>query len=199
MTKQQQFLSYAHAFLVAADMHATAAKEKGIDGEVDGMICIIALQNAAVGAIRALGKGHHAVQQYKTVAGDLKNVRDMLVHFDAYAVGDGNLQQNTAAKVPASPSTRLQRLVGLFRKPAEVDVSDHSEADAFGWMTQWATDETMIVLNRRKGEEDATWYQVPIHEALKNVAILVTAAAESTGKKPSPLLLRLTADRGTPN
>jgi hypothetical protein len=54
MTRQQQFLSYAHAFLVAADGHAAAAKEKGIDGEVDGMMCIIALQNSAVGAIRTL-------------------------------------------------------------------------------------------------------------------------------------------------
>jgi len=67
MTKQEQFLSYAHAFLVAAEGHATAANEKGVDGEVDGMMCIIALQNSVVGAIRTLGKGHHAVQKYKEV------------------------------------------------------------------------------------------------------------------------------------
>lgn len=196
MTKQQQFLSYAHAFLVAADWHATAAKEKGIDGEVDGMMCIIALQNSAVGAIRTLGKGHHAVQQYKRVGGDLKNVRDMLVHFDAYAVGDGKLQEKIVIKAPAPPPTLLQRLVGLFRKPGQSSAVDDSEPDIFGWMTQWASDETMIILNRRKGEVKATWYEVPIHVALKNVAILVTAAAESIGKKPSPLLLRLTADSG---
>lgn len=54
----------------------------------------------------------------------------------------------------------------------------------------------MIILNRRKGEVEATWYEVPIHVALTNVAILVTAAAESIGKQPSPLLLKLTADGG---
>jgi len=42
--KKKQFLSYAHAFLVAAEGHATAAKQKGVDGEVDGMMCVIALQ-----------------------------------------------------------------------------------------------------------------------------------------------------------
>lgn len=111
MTKQQQFLSYAHAFLVAADGHASEAKEKGNDGEVDGMMCIIALQNSAVGAIRTLGKGHHAVQQYQKGAGDLKDVRDMLVHFDAYAVGDGKLQEKKVFKASAPPPTLLHRLV----------------------------------------------------------------------------------------
>lgn len=178
MTKQQQFLSYAHAFLVAADGHATAAKEKGVYGEVDGMMCIIALQNSVVGAARTLGKGHHAVQQYSKVAGDLKDVRDMLVHFDAYAVGDGKLQEKAAGVAQVSKK------------------NESVESEVFGWMTQWATDETMIILNRRKGDFEATLYEVPIHAALRNVAILVAVGVKSIREKPSPLLRRLTADGG---
>ena len=177
MSKQQQFLSYAHAFLVAADGHARAAKAKGVDGEVDGMMCIIALQNSVVGAIRTLGQGNHEVQKYKLVAGDLKDVRDMLTHFDEYALGEGKLQEKIAVSEPGAE---------------EVDEVLEELPDFFGWMPMWNSDETMMILNRRKGEVEATVYEVPIHEALKNVAILVSAAAKSIGKKPSALLEKLT-------
>lgn len=189
MSKKEQFLSYAHAFLMAADGHATAAKEKGVDGEVDGMMCIIALQNSAVGAIRTLGKGHHAVQKYMLVAGDLKNVRDMLVHFDAYATGQGKLQEKAKVKVP--PPTLLQRVTRLLRLSIPSPEPD-SEPGIFGWLPLWNSDETMMILNRRKGEEIPTTFEVPIHDALGHVAVLVAAAAKSIGKKPSPLLLKLT-------
>lgn len=199
MTKQEQFLSYAHAFLVAAAAHATAAKEKGLDGEVDGMMCIIALQNSVVGAIRTLGKGHHAVQKYKLVAGDLKDVRDMLTHFDEYSIGEGKLQEKIEVKVPPPPPpTLLQRLARLFRRswnsPASPEVDPESEI--FGWLPMWNSDETMMILNRRKGDDVPTTYEVPIHRALRNVAVLVSAAATSIGKKPSPLLIKLTGPEG---
>lgn len=156
-------MSYSHAFLVAANAHATAAKQKGLDGEVDGMMCVIALQNAAAGATKILGSNHVAVKSAVAEAKDLKNVRDMLTHFDAYAMGTGNLQ-----------------------KPLEgVD-------GPFGWWPMWNSNETILILTRRRGEEGATHYEVPIHKALRSVAGLVLAAVMSLGMESSELLERLT-------
>ena len=67
------------------------------------------------------------------------------------------------------------------------------EPDAFVWVPYWNTDETMLIMNLRKGEEVVTEYEVPIHIALKNVARLVAAAVKSSGKELSPVLLKLTA------
>lgn len=161
--KKKQFFSYAHAFLVAADSHATAAKEKGIDGEVDGMMCVIALQNSAVGAIKVVGKGHVAALEFFDDVPDLKNVRDMLTHFDDYVMGKGDLQKSPDGK-----------------------------KGPFGWMPMWNSDETLAILNRAKGEEVPTLYEVPIHAALKSTADLVAAAAKFLDVELSPLLKKLT-------
>lgn len=161
-------LGYSHAFLVAADAHATQAKARGVEGEVDGMMCVIALQNSVVGATKVLGRGHPAVQKCLAEVKDLKDVRDMLTHFDDYATGRGNLQES------------LDRSKGPF-----------------GWMPMWNSDETIRILTRRMGEKEATIYEVQIHRALKAVAVLVSTAAHSMNAKPSPLLERLT-DQATP-
>ncbi len=161
---KRTLLSYSHAFLVAANEHAAAAKEKGVDGEVDGMMCAIALQNAVVGATKLLGKNHPAVEECLTRTQDLKNVRDMVTHFDDYALGTGKLQQS-------------------------VDGSDGS----FGWMPMWNSPETILILTRRKGEHVATHYEVAIHDVLRAVAVLVRTAADSLNVEPSTLLERLTA------
>lgn len=157
-------MGYSHAFLVAADEHAAAAKERGVDGEVDGMMCVIALQNAVVGATKLLGKGHSAVKGCLLKTPDLRNVRDMVTHFDAYSLGTGNLQKS-------------------------LDGSD----GPFGWMPMWNSPETVLILTRRKGEPRATTYEVAIHDALKAVAVLVGAAAASLNTEPSALINRLTA------
>lgn len=159
-------MGYAHSFLMAADEHATAAKEKGLDGEVDGMMCVIALQNAVVGATKVLGEDHAAVKACKDEAKDLKDVRDMLTHFNEYAIGVGKLQRS-------------------------LDGVDGASA----WMPMWNSPETILILTRRKGEEEATAYEVPIHRTLRSVAVLVAAAADSLNMKPSSLLRRLS---GTP-
>jgi hypothetical protein len=161
--KKKQFFSYAHAFLVAADSHATAAKEKGIDGEVDGMMCVIALQNSAVGAIKVVGKGHVAALEFFDDVPDLKDVRDMLTHFDDYVMGKGDLQKSPDGK-----------------------------KGPFGWMPMWNSDETLAILNRAKGVEVPTLYEVPIHTALKSTAVLVAAAAKFLEVELSPLLKKLT-------
>lgn len=161
---RKMMLGYAHAFLVAADAHAARAKEAGVDGEVEGMMCIIALQNAVAGASRILGKGDQAVQKCLHDVRDLKDVRDMLTHFDEYTSGTGKLQKS----------------------PEGTD-------GPFGWMPMWNSDETMLILTRRRGEEQASHYEVPIHKALRSVAALVAAAADSMNVKHTPLLERLTA------
>lgn len=157
-------LSYSHAFLVAAAEHAAAAKQEGVDGEVDGMMCAIALQNAVVGATRLLGRSHPAVTACLAETRDLKDVRDMLTHFDDYALGTGTLQKSL------------------------------SEGDgAYGWMPVWNSPETLVILARRAGEDDATHYDVAIHDALRSVAVLIGAAAASLNAGPSALVERLTA------
>jgi hypothetical protein len=156
-------VGYSHAFLVAADAHATAAKAAGVNGEVDGMMCVIALQNAVAGAIKVLGKGDPAVKAYFAQSQDLKEVRDMFTHFDEYALGKGKLQKS------------LDGTTGPF-----------------GWMPMWNTDETFLILNRRKGETLPTEHKVNIHSALKSVAVLVAAAAARMNKTPSALLIKLT-------
>lgn len=156
-------MGYSHAFLVAADAHASSAKEKGPDGEVDGMMCVIALQNAVVGATKVLGTDHPAVHSCLSEVRDLKNVRDMLTHFDAYAMGTGNLQKS-------------------------LDGAD----GPFGWLPMWNSPETILILTRRKGGAEATQYEVPIHKALRSVAALVAATANSMSMQPSLLLERLT-------
>jgi hypothetical protein len=145
-----QLVGYSHAFLVAADRHAKAAKIAGIDGEVDGMMCIIALQNSVVGATQLLGADHSAVAECLAETRDLKAMRDMLTHFDEYTLGNGRLQRGRAGVEPVM--------------------------DGFGWLPFWNTDETMLILSRRNGEETPTSYEVSIHEALRSVAKLVTAA-----------------------
>ena len=161
---KKTLLGYSHAFLVAADGHAAAAREKGVDGEVDGMMCAIALQNAVVGATKLLGKDHPAVKECLAKTPDLKNVRDMVTHFDDYALGTGNLQKSL-----------------------------DGSAGPFGWMPIWTSPETILVLTRRKGEEMATHYEVAIHDALRAVAVLVSAAAASLKVPSSALVERLTA------
>jgi hypothetical protein len=163
LVSKTTLMGYSHAFLVAADEHATTAKEKGLDGEVDGMMCVIALQNAVVGATKVLGKDHAAVKACEDEAKDLKNVRDMLTHFDDYAMGTGNLQKS------------LDGVDGPF-----------------GWMPMWNSPETILILTRRQGEDEATHYEVPIHKALKSVAVLVAAAADSLNMTPSSILEKLT-------
>lgn len=160
---KQILLGYSHAFLSAADAHAAAAREKCVDGEVDGMMCVIALQNAAAGAIKVLGKGTRAVQKFNKKASALSDVRDMLTHFDAYAVGEGKLQ-----------------------KPLG------EEDGPFGWMPMWNSSETILILSRRRGEEIPTSYEVTIHPTLVAVAELVSAAAVALGVEPSPLVKKLT-------
>lgn len=160
---KSMLVGYSHAFLAAADAHAQAAKEAGVDGEVDGMMCVIALQNAVAGAIKVLGRGDPAVKEYLAQSQDLKEVRDMFTHFDEYALGKGKLQKS------------LDGTTGPF-----------------GWMPMWNSDETFLILNRRKGEALPTEYEVNIHSALKAVALLVSAAAAKMNKAPSALLLKLT-------
>lgn len=160
---KKTLIGYSHAFLVAADAHAARAKEKGLEGEVDGMMCVIALQNAVVGATKVLGKDHGAVRACLDEARNLKNVRDMLTHFDDYAMGGGNLQRS------------LDGVDGPF-----------------GWMPMWHSPETILILTRRRGEEEATHYEVPIHQALKSVAALVAAAVDSLNMERSMLLEKLT-------
>lgn len=157
-------VGYSHAFLVAADAHADAAKASGVDGEVDGMMCVIALQNAAAGAIKVLGKGDPAVKAYLAQSQHLKEVRGMFTHFDEYALGTGRLQKS------------LDGATGPF-----------------GWMVMWNSDETFLILNRRNGQVLPIKYEVNIHSALTAVAVLVAAAAVKVNKTPSPLLVKLTS------
>lgn len=164
IVSKKQLVGYSHAFLVAAEAHAGRAKEKGVDGEVDGMMCIIAMQNAVVGATKVLGKGHPAVVACLSEVRDLRDARDMLTHFDEYASGTGKLQKS-------------------------VDGTD----GPFGWMPMWNSDETLLIVTRRKGADHATHYEVSIHTALRSVAALVASAVDSMGMQRSPLLEELTA------
>jgi hypothetical protein len=129
IVSKRLLMGYTHAFLVAADAHAARAREEGVDGEVDGMMCIIAMQNAVVGARKVLGKAHPAVLACSKDARDLRAVRDMLTHFDHYTTGTGNLQ-----------------------KP--LDGAD----GPFGWMPVWNSEETLLILMRRRGEDLPTSY-----------------------------------------
>lgn len=122
------------------------------------------------GCTKILGKDHPAVKSALHNARDLKNVRDMLTHFDAYAMGTGNLQKS-------------------------LDGSDGH----FGWLPVWNSDETILILTQRRGEEQGTHYEVPINAALRAVAALVLAAAASLGMQPSPLLERVTSTETTPS
>lgn len=157
-------MGYTHAFLAAADAHATAAKRLAPYGEVDGMMCVIALQNAVMGATKVLGKSDPAVKTALQGVPDLKAVRDMLTHFDEYTVGESPYQ--TARNGADGP---------------------------FGWLPMWETGETVHILSRRHGEDMPTSYQVPIHKALRVVATLVLAARTARGGESTPLLDRLTA------
>ncbi len=92
-------------------------------------------------------------------------MRVMFTHFDEYALGKGRLQK-----------------------------SPDGSTGSFGWMPMWNTDETFLILNRRKGEDLPTEYEVNIHSALKSVAALVAAAVEKLNKTPSALLVKLTSE-----
>jgi len=89
-------------------------------------------------------------------------MRDMFTHFAAYVTGKGNLQQG------------------------------ESGAQGFGWMPMWSSPEVITILNRAKGEDLPTTYEVSIHKALKAAAVLVAAGAESLRVTPSPLVEQLT-------
>ena len=156
--------SYTHDFLTVAEQHVAAAQAKGVDGEVDAMIAIIALQNAVVGATKILGRGHPAVKGCLSESPDLKDVRDMLTHFDEYAVGGGRLQ-----------------------------APEGGGDGAFGWLPMWNAPGTLSILNRRRGDELPTEYRVTVADALRSVAALVGAADASLGLPRSSVVARLAA------
>jgi hypothetical protein len=47
-------------------------------------------------AYRILGPTHQAILAFEAAAPDLKNLRDMIEHFDAHLVEEGNLQETTS-------------------------------------------------------------------------------------------------------
>lgn len=193
--KKKLFFSYAHAFLVAADGQVTEAKSKGIDGEVAGMMSIIAMQNVAVGAIKVVGRGHVAALKFFLEVPDLKDVRDMFTHFDAYAIGKGALQkleEVTDASLSGAELGEVEPDTTLTKN--DEPAAEESKPLAWGWMTMWNSDETIRILVRRKGEEEATIYEVSIHKALKAVAVLLTAAADFLEHEPSELMKKLTTE-----
>lgn len=129
-------------------------------------MCIIAMQNAVAGATNILGKNHEAVRVFHEKGKYLKDARDMLTHFEDYALDEGKLQKSPDA------------------------------GDRYGpWFTEWGSGETLTVwLNRSGSGEKSTPYPVPIHETLRSVATLVAAALESVGKQRSELIERLTPE-----
>lgn len=162
--EKKTLVGYAHAFLCAANEHAQAARDKGVDGSVDGMMCIIAVQNAASAASKVLGYGHIAVRAHLDANPDLKSVRDMLTHVDDYALGTGRLQ-----------------------KPAAVD----NDQD-FAWIPMWNSPETLLIRVRRQGENEGKDYRVRTRDAVISTAHLVATAVEHVHGTRSTLLDQLT-------
>jgi hypothetical protein len=145
-----------------------------------------------------VGKGHVAALKFAQEFPDWKHVRDMLTHFDAYAIGEGNLQkklEETAGALPANaepievePKTTPKKNGG--------SVAEQPKPIAWGWMPMWDSGETIRILVRRKGEAEATFYEVSLHKALKAVAVLLSAAAALLEHESSELMKKL-SEEGT--
>jgi hypothetical protein len=167
---ERTLVGHAHAFLGVAEEHVAAAQDKTIDGAVDGMMAVIALQNAVVGAAKVLGKEHPQVVKCLSTVADLKNMRDMFMHFDDYALGTGRMQRSNAG--------------------AE---------GSFGWQAFWNSPATLVILVRGRGELMPTQCSIELDHALLAVAALVRAAVESIHIVASPLLERLASAGGAPD
>lgn len=160
-------VGHAHAFLGAAEEHVAAAERKDVDGVVDGMMAVIAMQNAVVGASKVLGAQDPSVLTCLSAVPDLKSVRDMITHFDDYASGAGRLQR-----------------------------SSEGSGGPFGWQPFWNSPATLLILVRKRGEQLPTEYSVELRGALLTVAALVRAAVVSIALGTSPLLERLAPAAG---
>ena len=183
--KKKQLLGYAHAFVVAAEATPLPQGRRGVDGQVDAMMCVIALQNSVVGQAGAR-QGPRRCAGFHSQVPDLKGVRDMLTHFYDYAIGRGWLQKVQVAEVVEKP--------GESEPMAATEAGTEAESTKkfWGWMPMWNPDETVAILKRPKGEDLPTLYEVPIHKALKRLQ-LVLAAALFLEMEPTPLVKALTS------
>ena len=64
------------------------------DAQVDGMLFVVALDSAEVAAVALLGKGHPAIAAFRAAVPHLRDMRDLLMHFDAYVQERGHLQKS---------------------------------------------------------------------------------------------------------
>lgn len=169
---RREWALWAHSWLVTAERQSERARD-GDDPDAQGeaSLCVLALHNAATGAQLVLGKGAKAVQEFRQQSA-LKDIRDMLSHFDQYLAGQGNLQWE-------GPS----------------DVADYKSP----WMVLMAGDPTrVVIMTRTASKGDQTMFEVELEGTLREVAALVAAALREVGiKAPSPTIetiLSQTAD-----
>lgn len=161
---RRNWAHWAHDWLVTAERQSDRARD-GDDPDAQGeaALCILALHNAATGARLVLGRGATAVQEFEQQSA-LKDIRDMLSHFDEYLAGQGNLQ---------------------WEGPE--DTADYKSP----WMVMMAGEPTRIVIMTRTAATggEQTMFDVELASTLREVARLVAAALREAGIKAKSLAI----------
>lgn len=94
------------------------------DMEPDAFLYVQAVYNLRRGAGQLLGKKHPAIQEFDAAWPHLKNLRDMIEHFDEYAKGAGKRQREQTMRYEAPFSAMFQRSITTDFKYATVFLAD---------------------------------------------------------------------------
>jgi hypothetical protein len=119
--------AWVHVWWTAAIRQAERIKDASFDEmQPDVFLFVQALNNLVRGATRILGANHDAVQTFNSAHPGLKDLRNMVEHFDEYAAGDGrrSLPSGTPFEAFFSRSAEPDFFhVGVFLADQYLDVS----------------------------------------------------------------------------
>ena len=96
MTPEQRsrLASWTYIWYTAANLAAESVSGSGVGmSNAPLLLFVDSMRNVIRGAERLLGRDHPALRDFRAAVPDAVNVRDVVGHFDAYALGKGALQK----------------------------------------------------------------------------------------------------------
>lgn len=116
---------WVDTWLNAARRQASRIEEASYeDIEPDAFLYVQALFNLRRGAEQILGKKHHAIAKFDSRLPHLKNLRDMIEHFDEYAKNKGLRQRDKKMRYEAPFLAMLQKSVSADFKFVTIHLAD---------------------------------------------------------------------------
>lgn len=174
-------LVWAASWLQAADQASRAALSQDFDGRAQGVLAVLALDNAVKAVRKGLTGGHKVVQELTKATRDLAAMRDMLAHFEDYQLGEGKLQRAAAAELE-------NQAVQAGHEPGTVP-----------WWVLWggasSEHQEITILTHTDASGIPTSFRVNIQDTVQAVAEAVSAFASELGDAVPQWITDLTPAR----